>query len=61
MRRPLFLHQLDDMTSRGCQTPHCPHDHGGELFLTGCNRAIPKPVIRRWEPGSPVASDGSHG
>ena len=34
MVRPLFLHQLDDMTSRGCQTPHCPHDHGGELFLT---------------------------
>jgi hypothetical protein len=34
MLRPLFLHQLDDMTSRGCQTPHCPHDHGGELFLT---------------------------
>jgi len=34
MLRPLFLHQLDDRTSRGCQTPHCPHDHGGELFLT---------------------------
>ena len=34
MPRPLFLHQLDEMTSRGCQTPHCSHDHGGELFLT---------------------------
>ncbi len=34
MPRPLFLHQLDEATSRGCQTPHCAHDHGGELYLT---------------------------
>ena len=34
MPRPLFLHQLDEATRRGCQTPHCAHDHGGELYLT---------------------------
>lgn len=34
MPRPLFLHQLDEMTSRGCDTPFCTHEHGAELFLT---------------------------
>ena len=34
MPRPLFLHQLDEMTSRGCDNPFCTHDHGEELFLT---------------------------
>ena len=34
MLTPLFLHQLDEATRGGCQTPHCAHDHGGELFLT---------------------------
>jgi len=34
MSLPLFLHQLDQAVSGGCQTPHCSHDHGGELFLT---------------------------
>ena len=34
MQSPLFLHQLDEMTSRGCQTPNSSHDHGAELFLT---------------------------
>src|SRR5437762_9113461 len=34
MPRPLFLHQLDAMTSRGCDHPLCTHDHGEELFLT---------------------------
>jgi hypothetical protein len=34
MSRPLFLHQLDEAVSRGCTTPGCTHDHGGDLFLT---------------------------
>jgi hypothetical protein len=34
MPSPLFLHQLDEAVDRGCQTPHCPHEHSGELFLT---------------------------
>jgi len=34
MPSPLFLHQLDEATSRGCQTPHCSHAHGDELYLT---------------------------
>ena len=34
MPSPLFLHQLDAMTSRGCDTPFCPHNHGAELYLT---------------------------
>jgi hypothetical protein len=34
MPSPFFLHQLDEMTSRGCDTPCCPHDHGAELYLT---------------------------
>ena len=33
MPRPFFLHQLDEATRRGCQTPHCAHDHGGDLSL----------------------------
>ena len=44
MPRPLFLHQLDAMSSRGCDTPFCAHEHGAELYLTprchpGCRRA----------------------
>ena len=34
MPGPLFLHQLDEATSRGCDTPFCTHDHGAELYLT---------------------------
>src|SRR5438552_6762943 len=34
MPGPLFLHQLDEATSRGCTTPGCTHAHGGALFLT---------------------------
>src|SRR3954453_2637553 len=34
MPRPLFLHELDEMTSRGCDNSFCIHDHGAELFLT---------------------------
>jgi hypothetical protein len=34
MSRPVFLHHLDEAVARGCQTPHCPHDHGSEIFLT---------------------------
>jgi hypothetical protein len=34
MSLPLFLHQLDEAVNGGCQTPHCSHAHGGELFLT---------------------------
>ena len=34
MARPVFLHHLDEAVERGCQTPHCPHDHGSEIFLT---------------------------
>jgi len=34
MPRPVFLHQLDAMTSRGCDTPCCAHEHGAELYLT---------------------------
>ena len=34
MPRPLFLHELDEMTSRGCDNPYCAHNHGAELFLT---------------------------
>jgi hypothetical protein len=34
MPRPLFLHQLDEALHRGCDTPGCGHEHGGELFLT---------------------------
>ena len=34
MPRPLFLHELDEMTSRGCDNSFCTHDHGAELFLT---------------------------
>jgi hypothetical protein len=34
MPHPLFLHQLDEATSRGFQTPSCSHDHGDTLFLT---------------------------
>ena len=33
MPSPCFLHHLDEATSRGCQTPHCAHDHGGALSL----------------------------
>ena len=34
MPSPLFLHQLDEMTSRGCQHPFCTHDHDAGIFLT---------------------------
>jgi hypothetical protein len=34
MSRPLFLHQLDEAVSRGCDTPGCAHEHGAEIFLT---------------------------
>jgi hypothetical protein len=34
MPRPVFLHQLDEMTRRGCDTPFCTHEHGAELYLT---------------------------
>jgi hypothetical protein len=30
----LFLHQLDELTSQGCSTPSCVHQHSDELFLT---------------------------
>jgi len=34
MSQLLFLHQLDESTSRGCNTPGCSHDHSDGLFLT---------------------------
>jgi hypothetical protein len=31
---PLFLHQMDDLAARGCQTPGCTHEaHAGGLYL----------------------------